>query len=29
MVGWLRKYMKKIRLVEWIKNEKIDGWLDG
>ena len=36
MVGWLRKYMKKIRLVGWIKNEKnrwmvgwLDGWMDG
>ena len=30
MDGWMdKKYMKKIRMVGWIKNEKIDGWLDG
>ena len=31
MDGWMdKKYMKKIWMVGWIKNnEKIDGWLDG
>ena len=30
MDGWMaKKIYEKIRLVGWIKNEKIDGWLDG
>ena len=30
MVGWLKKYMKKIWMVGWIKKDmKKDGWLDG